>query len=228
MSGDMCTSLGNGFTNYMLLSYLMYSKGVGSDQFRCLVEGDDCIMGSNVELTPGDYEALGFTIKIERVDDPCRASFCGLICTENGVNVRDPVRFFEKFGWTHSCLQAGPKVMMQLLKAKAMSALCECPDCPLVSAVAWEAYLLCGSLIPRFDPTDWQVGLLDIEGTVFKPPEPNHDIRVLFEEEFGVAVEQQLFLEQKIREHDLLPLYTALDFHPDIHDYSGRFVEVEA
>ena len=64
MSGDMCTSLGNGFTNLMLARFIVHEKGGKLEGF---VEGDDGLFCTDVELDSGDYAKLGFTIKIEEV-----------------------------------------------------------------------------------------------------------------------------------------------------------------
>lgn len=226
MSGDMCTSLGNGFTNYMLLTYIMHRKGATENDFECLIEGDDCIVGSNVELTEQDYTDLGFTIKIDRVDDPCKASFCGLICAENGVNIRDPARHFEKFGWTHSCCLAGEKVMHSLLKAKAMSTLCECPDCPVIAQVAWESYKLCKEYDPRWED-DYYINYIlrpMDRPEQFREPNPPIETRLLFEEMFGISIQQQLLLEDAARAHDLSKFPSVVTFHPDVLDYALKFV----
>lgn len=80
MSGDMCTSLGNGFSNKMKAEFLAYKAGGTIDGF---VEGDDGLFVTNFELRSSDYEKLGFTIKIEEIADPCEASFCGMIFGED-------------------------------------------------------------------------------------------------------------------------------------------------
>lgn len=108
MSGDMCTSLGNGISNYLLAKFLVERKG---GQLRGVFEGDDGLFSTTVLLDEKDYEKLGFTIKIERVDDPTRASFCGMIYTKSGEVVRDPRKVFQNFGWTSSCIHGGRKVM---------------------------------------------------------------------------------------------------------------------
>jgi hypothetical protein len=93
MSGDMITSLGNGFTNLMLIKFLVFEKG-GS--YAALVEGDDGLIATDITLDPSDFLKLGFTIKMKEVTDPCSASFCGLIFADSGEFVRDPVRFFTE------------------------------------------------------------------------------------------------------------------------------------
>jgi hypothetical protein len=47
MSGDMCTSLGNGFSNLMLVKYIVESRG---GTFDGIVEGDDGLFVSSIPL----------------------------------------------------------------------------------------------------------------------------------------------------------------------------------
>jgi hypothetical protein len=227
MSGDMNTSLGNGLSNMFLIQYLMAASGVSAGSYDFLVEGDDAIIASNVELKAKQFEELGFTIKIERVADPCEASFCGLIFTDKGTNIRDPVRFFEKFGWTHSSVLAGEAVMMQLLKAKCLSALYETPHCPLVSAAAFYCLKKCGAVVPRFDDIDtYHMGLLDFKNLEkFGPeyPVPQTDVRQLFADVFGIPVSSQVYCEERIMEGDFDCLQ-VLPFSNDLVDYTLKFV----
>jgi len=90
MSGDMCTSLGNGFTNLMIIKYLVHKRGGTMSGF---VEGDDGIFRITGKVpTSADYAALGFNIKIEKVEDPELASFCGQIYSRTAREiVVDPI-----------------------------------------------------------------------------------------------------------------------------------------
>lgn len=224
MSGDMTTSLGNGLSNMLTIMYLMYSKGCAASDYDFLVEGDDGLIACNVPLKDDDFVQLGFTIKIERVDDPCLASFCGIICTETGENIREPCRFFEKFGWTNSSLMAGERVLMSLLKAKCMSALCETPNCPVVAHAAWYCYQKCGSLKPRFT-NSYMLGFSEatLLSASFKPPDPSPELRELFHQAFKIDPPSQVRLEMSISRGDFTTL-VELPFHPDVLDYSLRFV----
>jgi hypothetical protein len=225
MSGDMNTSLGNGVSNMFLIMYLMHLKGLREDEYDFLVEGDDGLIATNVELSADDFLKLGFTIKIDRVDDPCHASFCGLICTDEGVNIRDPVRFFEKFGWTSSCPTAGLKVMYELLKAKCLSALCETPLCPIVAQAAFTCLQKCGDVRPRFSQDWYHVGLSQSEVLAYVPCAPNipMSVRLLFDKIFQIDVPTQLYLEERIRKMDFNAL-AQLPFHPDLFDYTLKYV----
>jgi len=101
MSGEMNTSLGNGFTNLMLLLFLF--KECGED-VTPIVEGDD----SNTSFmtscpTTEDFESLGFTIKCGVSDNFEEMSFCGMIFDpEDLVNITDPIDVLSSFGWARN------------------------------------------------------------------------------------------------------------------------------
>lgn len=193
MSGDMITSLGNGFSNLMLVKFLCAEQGFDVSGF---VEGDDGLFATRATLTKEAYQSLGFTIKMEKVSNPCAASFCGLIFGEDGQIIRDPRRFLMKFGWTQSFINAGPKIMNELLKAKALSCAYESPHCPIVGVIARVALDRTKQFQARYTdqhvraPTDYVV------------PEfaPTLATRALFSEMYGISVELQLLCETLIRE----------------------------
>lgn len=190
MSGDMCTSLGNGFTNLMLAKYVAHLSGGTVAGF---VEGDDGIFASTVPLDAKTYAALGFTIKIEEVADPTQASFCGMVFAGSGEIVRDPRRFFQGFGWTNSFINAGPKIMDELLRAKALSTVYETPQCPVVGALARHALAVTAAVHPRFVNDGYHVAPDVRNVPVFSPAQ---DTRELFAQQYGVSIPVQLLAEQ--------------------------------
>lgn len=199
MSGDMCTSLGNGFTNLMLVKYIVASKGGECGGF---VEGDDGLFWSTVPITAEDYAALGFTIKIEQINDPCEASFCGMIFAESGQIIKDPRKFLQGFGWTSSFINAGPKIMDELLRAKALSACYETPQCPIIGAMARHALSLTRGANPRFVDDGYHYNVPTDESNI-PAFAPSSDTRMLFEAQFGIPVQTQLQIEAAIWEDDM-------------------------
>lgn len=218
MSGDMCTSLGNGFSNLMLTLFVAEKSGVHVDGF---VEGDDGIFAADGPLDEDMYERLGFTIKIEQIPDPREASFCGMIFGESGQIIRDPRAFLSKFGWTGSYLNTSkPTLLWGLLRAKALSALYETPHCPVVGAVARRAI----ALTSNHSPVWVEDGYHTRPPRDFVPPpfEPTQETRLLFERRYGIPIAQQLRIESSLDgpEIDLEP-------PPGVADYAGRFLEVQ-
>lgn len=220
MSGDMCTSLGNGFTNLMLALFIVESKKNG--KLRGFVEGDDGLFSTTVPLTTSDYESLGFTIKIEEVANPCEASFCGLVFASSGEIVRDPVRFLNRFGWTSSFINAGPLVMDELLRAKALSAAYETPQCPIVGVIARHAIHLTTGVTPRFTEDGYHERVpVDFQVPQFAP---STDTRLLFEHLYGVSVQNQLTAEAQILNGNLDCLLDLLHPHVDVSRYCRDYI----
>lgn len=194
MSGDMCTSLGNGFTNLMLMGFFCERVGSSWDGF---VEGDDGIFGIQGAVpAASDFASLGFEIKLAEIRDPSLGGFCGVVAAGDQV-IRDPVRFFQTFGWTSTSIEGGKRVMMGLLRAKALSALYEAPACPIVSATARRALELTHGFEPRWEWHGYHV-----------PPPKNFDpveveirpeSRDLFAELYGISVECQLRAEAALK-----------------------------
>lgn len=203
MSGEMNTSLGNSWANFILCAFVMAQKGLDLDDFDGIFEGDDGLICSNVELTSADFRACGFDIKIERVRKPSEASFCGLIFADSGQTVRDPVRFFQKFGWVNTQIHSGQRVLDALMRAKALSALYETPACPIVSAAAWNVLHTTRHVDPRF-VRDGYHDSYDIPRNESAVPKPSitSDTRHLFERMFGIDVSMQIELEAEFMRGD--------------------------
>jgi len=198
MSGDMCTSLGNGFTNLMLAMFIASEKGGTVDGF---VEGDDGLLTCDVELTAQDYLQCGFSIKIEEVVDPCCASFCGLIFSESGEIIRDPRKFMMGFGWTQSFINAGQTMMDELLRAKALSAVYETPQCPIIGAFARYALSVTKHVHPRFVDD----GFHCVPPDQLRVPEfhPSDDTRELFFRVFDTPIPLQIEIENAVLKGDM-------------------------
>lgn len=213
-SGELFTSLGNGFSNLMLILYIASEHGCDPDDLDGLVEGDDGLFALPFKPTVEEWGGLGFTIKeVHEYTDPGHAHFCGMIFSKSGQIIRDPIRFFQKFGWTHSDLFAGPAIMKGLLRAKALSAMYETPNCPLVAAVARHAIDLTEGVAPRVVEDGYHdYSFIDSYNKSEIPePAPTADTRQLFFEKFGVPPEEQVKIENLARRGDLSLLNTVVE-----------------
>lgn len=218
MSGDMCTSLGNGFANLMLAKFMAHELGGSIEGY---VEGDDGIFSSSVELTKEAYASMGFTIKIEEVEDPCAASFCGLVFSESGEIIRDPRRFVGTFGWTQSFLYAGSKIMDELLRAKALSAAYETPQCPIVGAFARYALGITRGVRPRFVEDGYHHPPDEVEVPAFNPAD---DTRHLFEQLYDIPRAVQLQIEAHVMRGEFEAVAHLMPPSQEASDYDSRFV----
>lgn len=204
MSGEMCTSLGNGFSNLMFMLFLAEEKGCTN--VVGVVEGDDGIFVMNgPHPTADDFKTIGLNIKMVVVDDLTRASFCGLIfSTEDLINIADPIKIIAQTGFsTQQYVFSKSKILRGLLKAKAFSLLYQYPGCPVISS--FSKYLL-RNLVDdyvyfRKNQGDY-VDLLQKEAFSFYlkhgdtlSVDTGMSTRILMESYFGVSIAQQLHLE---------------------------------
>jgi len=193
MSGEMNTSLANGFANYMLATFIAHEEGGMLEGF---VEGDDGVFATNFELNATHYQRLGFTIKIQEVPHPGLGAFCGMIYAGSGQIIRNPVHFLANFPYTTSCIMGGPKVMLSLLRAKALSALYETPHCPIVWAAARVALQLTRGCLPRYVDDGYHLPIDEMR--IPEESSPLADTRVIFHTLFGIPPATQERIEQLI------------------------------
>lgn len=205
MSGEMTTSLSNGYSNLMFMKFMFARCGV--KDLRIVVEGDDAIMsvpkGSKVP-TVEDFALLGLKVKLERHENLCTASFCGLVFDKDDlINVTEPLAtVVEMTILPPKCAPMRLSKKMAFLKAKAMSAKYQYNGCPLVDAYAswilratkkydhrvvlksdcswWDAQ----KFTAAFSDDSWKVRTQTPWAT-----------RVLVEEKYGISVAAQQAIE---------------------------------
>jgi len=137
MSGEMSTSLGNGFTNLMLMLFLCEENGC--TDVDGVVEGDDGLFVSSGTFPSSDaFAKLGAKIKLEVHDHLESASFCGIVYHENDlINLVDVRETLASFGWCSARYSKSRiKVHKMLLRCKALSLAHQYPGCPILTALA--------------------------------------------------------------------------------------------
>lgn len=221
MSGEMNTSLGNGFSNFMICNFL--AQHHGAKIMDGIFEGDDGLFYTDTTLTTQMFQELGFTVKLEQRPAPSEASFCGLIFNESHETIREPVRFLQSFGWTESYMTASTSKQWQLLHAKSLSALHETPQCPIIGVMAREA-LSRSSHVPALFTDDYKAKLYN-KPWVATPFAPSSLTRELFAKMYKIDTPTQLLIEQHIMNDQLDMVAQHLHIHPHIADYASRFVE---
>jgi len=216
MSGDMCTSLGNGFTNLMVVTYIMGQMGhTLGKTYDCRVEGDDCLLVIYSGKLPttkvvdgqvvcAEFHANGFTTKMVEVPDTGSekdgVAFCGM-CHADGQAIRNPIRFFQKFAWALNANTAGPGRRAGLMKAKAMSALAETPQCPLIGVAARVALRRYSTANAVFQDDGFHKPITSVVESEF---EPTTATRLKFAKLYGISVDEQLRLEATIQKEQSL------------------------
>jgi len=134
MSGEMCTSLHNGFANLMAFLFVCEKSGV---QVRLKVEGDDGIAAISGPVDQSLFARMGLMIKLEKHAALSEASFCGLVfAPEDCINVTDPREVLAEFAWcSKRYAHSSSHKLRALLRCKALSLAHQYPGCPIIDAL---------------------------------------------------------------------------------------------
>jgi hypothetical protein len=227
MSGEMNTSLGNGFSNLMFMLYLTSCNG--NDNVRGVIEGDDGLFVMSGPIpSPERFAGFGLDIKIINFSDINHASFCGMVFDlDERKNVTNPIDEIVNFSWCKA-MYARSKLSKHkmLLRCKALSLIYQYPNCPILTAFAHKIlkltagisvrdFILNGNYFNQYEKVimidalkHWQQarfyrnvvarGLLG---------EPGLKTRQLVEQLYGISVQDQCLIENYINEmSDLSPL----------------------
>jgi len=238
MSGEMNTSLGNGFSNLMLMYFVCEERGLPEPPG--FVEGDDGIFrftNKNNVPTKEDFANLGFTIKIDWHRDLSTASFCGIVFSEDDLNnVTDPISAMLSFGWsTRRYCRSKNKIQKELLRAKSFSMLYSYPGCPILRSLAEYGIRVTEGSHTKFAPENMYER--DKVKSMMKYVFENHfftnikigiSTRILISDKYGIPVETQILYEKYLDGlNQIQTLNSDLLFsfiHKDVVDYSLRYV----
>lgn len=241
MSGEMCTSLGNGFTNLMMLKFACHK--VGAESYEC-VEGDDGIARCEGGTPTKElFARLGMKIKLEKFDDLSEASFCGIVFdTVELRNVTDPKKVLASFGWTENrYARAKTSKLRQLLRCKALSLAHQYPGCPIISALAryglrvTEGVTVGRRVIDSMNnyQREFFGFMLDADLSRYKltarkripdiPVGPR--TRDLVAKLYGISIAQQLALEELLDgKHDMSPIDVSVIEFPGVwYEYYSSY-----
>lgn len=204
MSGEMCTSLGNGVTNLLVMLFMCEQLGstcVG------VVEGDDGLFAITGRVpTAEDFAELGMIIKIEMHARIETASFCGMVFdAEEKINITDVRKAMATFGWTpQRYVSASDKTLQHLLRAKGYSLVHQYAGCPVLQALGHSALRRTAHLgsvsrsiakVSKNMTLYERDRLLSFGGNIPEPRPVGPKTRRLVEELYGVTISQQLALE---------------------------------
>jgi len=238
MSGEMCTSLGNGFANLMVGLFAAFYHG--ATHVVAIVEGDDGLFTANSkrDYGPTFFEDLGFTIKM--VEVPLEeSSFCGLIFDPlELINVCEPIGAILTLGWSSGrYINLGDAKRMSLLRSKALSMYYQYNGCPILTELSQAVLRLTSGRDLRWALNERNISLWRREilqnamtwmSSAPQVKQPGLNTRLLVEKVFGVTVEHQLVLEDhfsrmtslKDFHHPLLTVYCPDDWL----DYTRKYV----
>jgi len=238
MSGEMNTSLGNGFANLMIMLYVL--KKIKAKSIKGRVEGDDGLFTWFGRVpTEEDFRKLGFTIKMELHDELTYASFCGLLADPDElITITNPTVALMNFGYTSNLYaQANPNKLAGLLRSKALSMAYQYPGCPILSSLAKYALrvtegkkVIVGGKIDYYK-RDMIIEALNYIRENGIPDRPvGIKTRFLMEKIFRIPVEVQVATEQYLDSLNVLqPLVLPglLEYcHPDARKFYDDYVLV--
>lgn len=238
MSGEMCTSLGNGFTNLMLMLFAGAECGLG--KLFGVFEGDDGLFRFSTGRFPTSkfFQELGFSVKMEIHETLNTASFCGMVFDpEDKINVTDPVKSCVNLTWApKNYIGAKTEKLRGLVKDKAVCYAHQYPGCPIVSKLAIKISELYKNVDDGWVRESrgynlWNVAISNsAHSTDIPVVEPSLAARKLMEQKYGISVQSQLAIEQKIEnlradEHLESLEWVPLNYHECFANYTNPWVD---
>jgi len=239
MSGEMNTSLGNGFVNWITSKFWAFKNGK-LNEHRGVFEGDDSAVVSDYIPTVADYRSIGFQVEMNVQPTLETASFCGLIFdVDDRVNVTDPLQELITFGWTNMRYVGAKKgTKLALLRCKALSMVYQYAGCPILAALGRFGMRVTKHVCIRKvkdtlslwekEQLDDALDHLSVKLTDVLNVKVGMKTRLLMERVYGVRVEDQLEVERILdSKNDLLPLrlpFLMKYMHPHWIDYWDKYV----
>jgi hypothetical protein len=210
-SGEMDTSLSNGFSNLMLYLYASALAGCNEDKISGCVEGDDGLFRNDgPQPTEALFRTLGFNIKIGVTKRLETASFCGQVYDiEDLIVVADVREQVCRLGWTNKYYtRASVKTKLELLRAKGYSLAYQYNGCPILSVLGRKILELTKhitirqSIIDRMD--EWTKKKFLASTQLCDEKKPGISTRQLVEKLYNVSVDDQINFENQICAMDSL------------------------
>lgn len=211
MSGEMNTSLGNGFSNLMFMLFMCHEKGM-KDVFG-VVEGDDGLFrGSGDIPSSEDFKQLGANIKLVVHNEINTASFCGLVFDpDDRANITDPVQELLSFGWTtRRYARSSSRKLKVLLRCKALSLAHQYPGAPIIQELARYGLRVTRSVDVRHHVKNGVMSMWERDQLLSfylnKVPykEVGFGSRRLCEDLYNVSIDVQLSIEKYLASLDTL------------------------
>lgn len=222
MSGEMNTSLGNGFTNLMIFLFGMFIHDI--THFDAIFEGDDCLaVYTGPKLSQSYWSKFGFTVKLEYLPSINVASFCGQVFDFDTLTVvSDPIKIILNLAWVNSKYgMARQEKLYGLLRTKALSLIYQYPGCPVIQSIGLCYVRLTEGIKAVVDEHDDAYHLYIVRAAlrhdyVYVPV--SMSARLVMVEKFGVSIMDQLFLE---RYFDTMTVIEPI-WHHVLYDYIPR------
>lgn len=228
MSGEMWTSLGNGFSNLMNMITICTLKGI---KFDGMVEGDDGLFGLTANtIDQHDFESLGFSIKMKYAKQLLDTDFCGNYINTETENVILPPEQIVRLAWTHSSVyfKQSHQKKLALLRMKVMSTYVMGKNTPILGPLCYKIMHLIGPGDMLHEVSSkWydQLILENIKNSEFDQVSIKDSDRQYYNYRFGITISDQISLE-KIIAHakNLKELYLPYQFMTRSSDMTLRHI----
>ncbi len=208
LSGEMVTSLGNGFSNLIINLFVLKEKGCRNVAF--VVEGDDGLfMFDGPCPDESDFLELGFIIKLTPVENLNEASFCGVVFDSvDRATLADPYKCLATVSWLDAKYVGSSNRKRELMaQVKGLSLLAQYPGCPVLQSVALWLLRVHNYRPSRRDEIlsyayansrDWwqREVLKSLKTSPFVPRRVGEGSRRVVEKVYGMSVGQQILLEE--------------------------------
>jgi len=203
MSGEMNTSLGNGFTTMILNKFIAFIRRV---IVKLRAEGDDNLSAWQSRIlapTKSDWEELGWLMKVEEPNDVTTASFCGNVFSpEDKIVVTNPVAVLAKLGWVDKkYVKSTESLRKQLLRSKGLSLAHQYNGCPILSKLGRKIVALTRgvrireSIVNNMDMYKRELYRKYINDPLPEEKESPMATRLLVEELYNITIADQLAIE---------------------------------
>jgi len=206
MSGEMTTSLGNSFSNLMLMMFALYKVGADHMKISGVFEGDDGLTCTDVMPDTSVWNDLGFIVKLKVEESVQSASFCGHVYDRcERVLVADPLYHLAKAGYTTKAVSAGKETRDKLTAASGFALLASYASNPILGKLgermlrstptterqylAWFAH---SALFDSYERANMRQALKH------HAIDPSPRSRAIVATVFGVPVDVQLLIEREI------------------------------
>lgn len=254
MSGALWTSSSNGVLNLLIMSYLVLrSKHPNASpaellervdsEFRGIFEGDDGLTLSS-EVDESLIQRMGLVLKFKKKNSFNDAHFCGITCPTPSGNgdvqiITNPIDVIRKFFALPIKFRRSDRMMYQMLRAKALSYAYLYFDVPIIGE-------LCDKVLYFTRSFNLSKTVLSETGTWYRnyvskgldnlaamrekgPASRNyscdHPLRHCMHEHFGISPEEQIRIENEIRNSDQPTMRVNLTRYSTLEDMEhGRFL----
>lgn len=217
MSGDMWTSMANGFTNKTIVEFMLYKA---QSDGNYLVEGDDGYICSAKPLDVTIPNSLGFSLKCEAKEDFNDVSFCSLHQHEN-LLVPDVNRILRNYGAVidfqlvnafkrSNESKRARKLLRDYAKSKAYSLLSRCRGVPILQSMALQQIDFFKDAHVRRQFCDyWSNTMFSLDVDI-SPIQITKSMREYVDKNFGISPDVQSRVEKEISEMRTSSYYISM------------------